>query len=87
MLNIRKITNTAITQNTFIEPILKEPRLESVETIHHLIHLLMEFENLVSVAPTITMLCAFIYDVVNIKQIMTIFSTKLPSYSYVCTSD
>jgi len=66
-------------QNTFIEPILEEPRLE---TIHHLIHVLMEFENLVFVAPIITVLCAFFYDVVSIKQIMTIFSTKLPTYSY-----
>ena len=44
-----------------------------------------ELKNLcfVSVATTVCVSCAFVYDVVNVNKIVIISSTKLPSYTYL----
>ena len=71
-------------QVVFIGPLLGEGRLKLIETIHHLIHLAHgEFENLcfISVVPTVCLSRAFVYNVVNVNEIVIISSTKPPSYS------
>ena len=68
-----------ITQ-VFIMPLLREGRLKLIETIHHLIHLLMES------LKSLFHLCvsyALVYDAVNLSKIVVISSTKPPSYPYV----
>ena len=44
-------------------------------------------ENLyfISVAPTVCVLHAFVYTVVDVDEMVIIFSIKLPSYMYVTT--
>ena len=68
-----------------IKPLLREGRLKSIKPIHHLICLLMDkFKNLclISVAPMICVSHAFVYDAVDINEIIAVSSIKLPSYAY-----
>ena len=56
----------------FIRPLLEEGRLKSIKIIHHRSYSPAheEFENLcfISVAPTLCMLHAFVYNAVNVRS-------------------
>ena len=77
------------TTQVFIRPVLEEGRLKSIKTIYYLIRLFMESLKIfvfVSLAPTVCVSRAFVYDVVNVNKIVMISSTKPPSYPYARVS-
>jgi len=58
--------------------------LKSIKTIQSCSPVNGEFENLgfVPVTPVVCMICAFVYNAVNVNKIVVISSMKLPSYPY-----
>ena len=69
----------------FIGPVLKEGRLKLFKTIYHLIRLFIDSsKNLcfASLAPTVCVSRAFVYDTINVNKIVIVSSNKPPSYPY-----
>ena len=78
---------TLTNMQVLIVPLLKEIRIKSIKTINHVVLAREMLENLcfISVAPTVCVSHAFVYTVVDVDEMVIIFSIKLPSYMYVTT--